>query len=108
MIANFARQAEAAGVDSIWMGEHVVLFDETEFPYPYRQRGRVRRLVFGRLRQTGSEKVSERCFGLLFPSLQPFHVSLITVQHNATMSTCNVRGTYGMYMYMYIRAPGSR
>lgn len=33
-IKNFARDAENAGLDSIWMGEHVVLFDETEFPYP--------------------------------------------------------------------------
>ncbi len=34
MIAKFATQAEAAGVESLWMGEHVVLFDKTEFPYP--------------------------------------------------------------------------
>lgn len=34
MIRDFAQQAEAIGVESIWMGEHVVLFDETEHPYP--------------------------------------------------------------------------
>lgn len=34
VIGNFARDAESAGLDSIWMGEHVVLFDQTEFPYP--------------------------------------------------------------------------
>lgn len=34
MIGQFARDAENAGLDSLWMGEHVVLFDKTEFPYP--------------------------------------------------------------------------
>ena len=34
MISKFAKDAEDAGVESLWMGEHVVLFDETEFPYP--------------------------------------------------------------------------
>ena len=34
VIGDFARRAEAIGLDSIWMGEHVVLFDETEAPYP--------------------------------------------------------------------------
>jgi len=33
-VADFGRNAEAAGLDSIWMGEHVVLFERTEFPYP--------------------------------------------------------------------------
>lgn len=34
MIKDFAQQAEGVGVDSLWLGEHVVLFDEMEFPYP--------------------------------------------------------------------------
>ncbi len=40
-IAEFARKAEAAGVESLWMGEHVVLFDETEFPYPGSRDGKL-------------------------------------------------------------------
>ena len=34
MIGEFAQNAEGIGLDSLWMGEHVVLFDKTEFPYP--------------------------------------------------------------------------
>lgn len=41
MIIDFGRQAEQAGLDSIWMGEHVVLFDEMEFPYPGSRDGRI-------------------------------------------------------------------
>jgi len=41
MIGEFARRAEAVGVDSLWMGEHVVLFDEMEFPYPGARDGRL-------------------------------------------------------------------
>ena len=41
MIKAFGQQAEAAGVESIWMGEHVVLFDEMEFPYPGSRDGRI-------------------------------------------------------------------
>lgn len=41
MIAGFARRAEDAGLDSLWMGEHVVLFDEMEFPYPGSRDGRI-------------------------------------------------------------------
>lgn len=41
MIRDFGQQAEAAGIDSIWMGEHVVLFDEMEFPYPGSADGRI-------------------------------------------------------------------
>ena len=41
MIKDFGRQAEAAGVESIWMGEHVVLFDEMEFPYPGAADGKI-------------------------------------------------------------------
>ncbi len=33
-ILEIGRHADAAGLDSLWMGEHVVLFDEMEFPYP--------------------------------------------------------------------------
>jgi probable F420-dependent oxidoreductase len=41
MIADFGRRAESAGVESIWMGEHVVLFDKMEFPYPGSADGRI-------------------------------------------------------------------
>jgi probable F420-dependent oxidoreductase len=40
-IADFGRRAEGAGLDSIWMGEHVVLFDRTEFPYPGSRDGKI-------------------------------------------------------------------
>ena len=32
MIRDFGRRAEDTGLDSIWMGEHVVLFDRNTFP----------------------------------------------------------------------------
>ncbi|MGI9328571.1 MAG: LLM class F420-dependent oxidoreductase [Pseudomonadales bacterium] len=41
MIADFARRVEDAGIESLWMGEHVVLFDEMEFPYPASKDGRI-------------------------------------------------------------------
>jgi probable F420-dependent oxidoreductase len=41
VIADFGRRAEDAGIDSIWMGEHVLLFDEMEFPYPGSADGRI-------------------------------------------------------------------
>ena len=33
-ILQVAKNAESIGLDSLWMGEHVALFDEMEFPYP--------------------------------------------------------------------------
>jgi len=41
MIADFGSRAEKIGLDSIWLGEHVVLFDEMEFPYPGSRDGRI-------------------------------------------------------------------
>ncbi|MEM9621873.1 MAG: TIGR03619 family F420-dependent LLM class oxidoreductase [Pseudomonadota bacterium] len=41
MIRDFAQRCEAIGVESIWMGEHVVLFDETEHPYPGSAKGKL-------------------------------------------------------------------
>ena len=41
MIADFGVRAEQAGLDSIWMGEHVLLFDEMENPYPGSRDGRI-------------------------------------------------------------------
>ncbi|NKB98583.1 MAG: TIGR03619 family F420-dependent LLM class oxidoreductase [Pseudomonadales bacterium] len=41
MLRDFAVQAESIGVHSIWMGEHVVLFDETEHPYPGAKDGKL-------------------------------------------------------------------
>lgn len=41
MIADFGTRAEDLGLDSIWLGEHVVLFDEMEFPYPGARDGKI-------------------------------------------------------------------
>ena len=41
MIASFARDAESIGIESLWLGEHVVLFDEMEFPYPGSKDGKI-------------------------------------------------------------------
>ncbi|MEM7221020.1 MAG: LLM class F420-dependent oxidoreductase [Pseudomonadota bacterium] len=41
LLADFAVRAEAIGVDSLWAGEHVVLFDEMEFGYPGSRDGRI-------------------------------------------------------------------
>ena len=34
LLQDIGRRVENAGMDSLWMGEHVVLFDEMEFGYP--------------------------------------------------------------------------
>ena len=41
MIRDFGRRAEGMGLDSIWMGEHVVLFDKQTFGYPGSKDGRI-------------------------------------------------------------------
>ena len=41
VVAEVGRRVEDAGLDSLWMGEHVVLFDEMEFPYPASRDGRI-------------------------------------------------------------------
>jgi len=41
VIADVGKRVEQAGLDSLWMGEHVVLFDEMEFPYPASKDGRI-------------------------------------------------------------------
>jgi probable F420-dependent oxidoreductase len=41
MIRDFGRRAESIGLDSIWMGEHVVLFDKNTFGYPGSKDGRI-------------------------------------------------------------------
>lgn len=41
MIRDFGRRAEDLGLDSIWMGEHVALFDRNTFPYPSSKDGRI-------------------------------------------------------------------
>lgn len=41
MITDLGRRLEGVGVESLWMGEHVVLFDEMEFPYPGSRDGRI-------------------------------------------------------------------
>ena len=41
MIRDFGQRAEDMGLDSIWMGEHVVLFDKQTFGYPGSKDGRI-------------------------------------------------------------------
>ena len=41
MIRDFGRRAEDIGLDSIWMGEHVALFDRNTFGYPGSKDGRI-------------------------------------------------------------------
>lgn len=41
VVADLGARIEGAGLDSLWMGEHVVLFDEMEFPYPGSKDGRL-------------------------------------------------------------------
>jgi len=41
MIKDFAVQAENTGLDSLWLGEHVVLFDEMKNPYPGSKNGKI-------------------------------------------------------------------
>jgi probable F420-dependent oxidoreductase len=41
VISDVARRVEQAGMDSLWMGEHVVLFDEMEFGYPASKDGKI-------------------------------------------------------------------
>ncbi len=41
MVRDFGRRSEDIGLDSIWMGEHVVLFDRNTFPYPSSKDGRI-------------------------------------------------------------------
>lgn len=41
MIRAFGRRAESMGLDSIWMGEHVALFDKNTYGYPSSKDGRI-------------------------------------------------------------------
>src|SRR3981081_4790218 len=41
MIRDFGRRAEDMGLDSIWMGEHVALFDKNTYGYPGSKDGRI-------------------------------------------------------------------
>jgi probable F420-dependent oxidoreductase len=41
MIKDFGKRAEAMGLDSIWMGEHVALFDKNTYGYPGSKDGRI-------------------------------------------------------------------
>jgi probable F420-dependent oxidoreductase len=41
MIRDFGRRAEDMGLESIWMGEHVTLFDRNTYPYPSSKDGRI-------------------------------------------------------------------
>jgi len=41
MIRNFAQTIEGMGIESLWMGEHVVLFDQTSNPYPGSRDGKL-------------------------------------------------------------------
>ena len=39
LLASIARQADARGIESLWLGEHVILFDEHDKAYPYATSG---------------------------------------------------------------------
>jgi probable F420-dependent oxidoreductase len=41
MIRDFGRRAENMGLESIWMGEHVALFDKNTYGYPGSKDGRI-------------------------------------------------------------------
>ncbi|MEM7002311.1 MAG: LLM class F420-dependent oxidoreductase [Pseudomonadota bacterium] len=41
MLKDFAQTTEEMGFHALWMGEHVVLFDETEHPYPGSKDGKI-------------------------------------------------------------------
>ena len=41
MIRDFGKRAEGLGLDSIWMGEHVALFERNTFGYPGSKDGRI-------------------------------------------------------------------
>ena len=41
MIIDIGRRADEMGLDSLWMGEHVVLFDEYASSYPYASDSRI-------------------------------------------------------------------
>ena len=41
MIRDFGRRAEDLGLESIWMGEHVALFDRNTYGYPGSKDGRI-------------------------------------------------------------------
>ena len=41
MIRDFGRRAEGMGIESIWMGEHVALFDKNTYGYPGSKDGRI-------------------------------------------------------------------
>src|SRR5262249_8210411 len=41
MIRDFGRRAEDMGLESIWMGEHVALFDRNTYGYPGAKDGRI-------------------------------------------------------------------
>ncbi|HIG44348.1 MAG: LLM class F420-dependent oxidoreductase [bacterium] len=41
MVAEFGSNAEEIGIESLWLGEHVVLFDKMEFPYPGSKDGKI-------------------------------------------------------------------
>ncbi|MCP5178924.1 MAG: LLM class F420-dependent oxidoreductase [Pseudomonadales bacterium] len=40
-LRDLAQVIESAGLESLWLGEHVILFDEMEFPYPGSADGRL-------------------------------------------------------------------
>ena len=41
MIRDFGKRAEGIGLDSIWMGEHVMFFDKNTYGYPSSKDGRI-------------------------------------------------------------------
>ena len=46
-VSALAKGAEARGFHSIWLGEHVVLFDNYDAEYPYEENGKIRSAATG-------------------------------------------------------------
>ena len=44
-VSALARGAEDRGFHCIWLGEHVVLFDDYDAQYPYRKMKNVRQIL---------------------------------------------------------------
>jgi probable F420-dependent oxidoreductase len=75
-IQAFGRAAEERGFDSLWVGEHVVLFDEHESRYPYSATGRI----------VGLPDDS----GLLDPMVALGHIAAITERIRLATGICLV------------------
>src|ERR1700753_1492440 len=65
MIRDFGRRAESMGLDSIWMGEHVALFDKNTFGYPGSKDGRIPVPDGGAIQSSANTELGERAGRML-------------------------------------------